>query len=200
MGLDLSFVLDKLFFADISNAVDDAANVLNEAIIKIFDKEEFRPAAPPVDCVEIWKKDFGIVNVQCSTGIYLFHKLLFDFGTNMSLVISIPLYKRIVSALRSFFSTLLNKHLELIEGDLETKQYSTMMVNANFVIDVIMPRVSVQLSSIKFERSLPELEEHRVRLKSKWIFALMTRNSPGNANVFCEDKHRNTIRQRLLFP
>jgi hypothetical protein len=166
VGLDLSFVLDKLFFADISHAVDENAGVLNESIIKIFDNERFRPTTPPADCLEIWNKDFGSVKVQCSNGIYLFYKLIHDFGSNMDLVISIPLFKRIVSGLRSFFSTLLNKHLEVIEGVWETRQYSTMLVNANLVIDVIMPRVSVELSSIKFEMRIPELEEHRIRLKS----------------------------------
>jgi hypothetical protein len=69
VGLDLSFVLDKLFFADISNAVDDAANVLNEAIIKIFDKEEFRPAAPPDGRIWIWMGGLGCGVIIISYGL-----------------------------------------------------------------------------------------------------------------------------------
>lgn len=165
VGLDLSFVLDKLFFADISHAVDENAAVVNASIIKIFDCDRFKPIAPPAELLELWKKDFGSVTTQYSKGIYLLHKLLCDFGNNMSLIphgTNIPIYARIVNALKSFFSTAMNKHKEAIEGDWDTSQYGTMLSNAEFIVDVMMQRVAVKI----FEKNVPELDEHSVRLKS----------------------------------
>lgn len=176
VGLDLSFVLDKLFFLDIAKAIEDHSISLTENVIKIFANDDFKPCIPSADTEKCWTKDFRIfqanlagVELRLSNGLYKFHKLLIDFGTDMSLVISIPLYGKIVSSLKSFFSACLNKQMELFEREWTVVQYSTMLMNAEFVVESLMPKIANQLATIKFDRPIPELEEHRLKLKSLLI-------------------------------
>lgn len=62
VGLDLSFVLDKLFFADIVQAIEEHASFLNDIIHGFLDAEKFGRCSPPSDHVHQWKADFGKSN------------------------------------------------------------------------------------------------------------------------------------------
>ncbi|KAJ3221573.1 exocyst complex component exo84 [Clydaea vesicula] len=184
VGLDLSFVLDKLFFFDIGKAIDAQASLLNEVILRSFLREEFVLCAPKGEFEIIWKKDFGIMkqnpllifsfinfaegtDMKFTRSVYELYKLLIDFGDDMSLVISVPLYGRVVSALKAFFATYINRMLELFENmEWKNKQYYAMMVNGNFIVDLLIPKISLQLSKIRFDRPIPELEEQRLKLKT----------------------------------
>lgn len=59
--------------------------------------------------------------------------------------------------------------MELFEREWTVVQYSTMLMNAEFVVESLMPKIANQLATIKFDRPIPELEEHRLKLKSLLI-------------------------------
>jgi hypothetical protein len=53
-------VLDKLFFSDIVQAIEEHASFLNDIIHGFLDAEKFSRCSPPSDHVHQWKADFGM--------------------------------------------------------------------------------------------------------------------------------------------
>ncbi|KAJ3080588.1 exocyst complex component exo84, partial [Quaeritorhiza haematococci] len=165
VGLDVSFVLDKLFFDDIVRAIDEHAQRCTERILKSFAKEKFLAIPPPPELSDRWEREFGDLRFRQGHSVYDFYTILVGFGEDMRLMMSISLYSKIVSCLKDFFTTYLRKLFEMLDRDWSNRQYLTMLVDAKFTVEDLMPKVAAQLASIWFDRPVPELEEHRIRLR-----------------------------------
>ena len=62
-GLDLSFVLDKLFKQDLKESIEKHEKKCEEAILKALSKDSFAAISSSImkeDVREEWDKDFGV--------------------------------------------------------------------------------------------------------------------------------------------
>ncbi|KAJ3018728.1 UNVERIFIED_CONTAM: exocyst complex component exo84 [Siphonaria sp. JEL0065] len=167
IGLDLTFVLNQLFHHDLINSIEEYRRKGKEQIISYIDEDSFQL----VECAEndlIKSGDLlapGLDSgVAISVSVLQMYDFLMDFGADMGLIMSIQLYAKIVWCLTDFFSTYLIRIMDVFEKKWTNKQYYAMISNCGYVIDQMMPQVSNQLA-IRFDRSIPELDEHRGRLR-----------------------------------
>jgi hypothetical protein len=92
VGLDLSFVLDKLFYQDLIVAIDKHANRCSDVIVKNIARDSFGAVSVSSlrDSVkEAWIKQFGDTKIRLSQCVYDFYSLLSEFGNDISHLISI---------------------------------------------------------------------------------------------------------------
>ncbi|KAI8622354.1 hypothetical protein BC830DRAFT_1089575 [Chytriomyces sp. MP71] len=167
IGLDLTFVLNQLFHNDVVNAIEDYRRRGKEAIIRDIDEDTFAI----VECAQndVTKSGDMIARglesgAVISLSVLQLYDLLMDFGSDMGLIMSISLYAKIVWCLTDYFSTYLIRVMDVFDKKWTNKQYFVMICNCEFIIDIMIPQVSSQLS-LRFDRSIPELDEHRGRLK-----------------------------------
>ncbi len=71
-----------------------------------------------------------------------------EFGNDMSLVISVPLYGKIVSCLKEFFTVYMTTLNMRFEREWSNKQYFNILANGNFVVEELMPKVAAQLAAV----------------------------------------------------
>ncbi|KAI9327477.1 hypothetical protein BDR26DRAFT_842971 [Obelidium mucronatum] len=167
IGLDLTFVLDQLFHHDLINSIEEYRRKGKEMIIKYIDEDVFQV----VECAENDLIKSGEMlapgldsGVSISISVLQMFDFLMDFGADMGLIMSIQLYAKIVWCLTDFFSTYLIRIMDVFDKKWTNKQYYLMISNCGYVIDQMMPQVSSQLA-LRFDRSIPELDEHRGRLR-----------------------------------
>ncbi len=66
-GLDLSFVLDKLFYQDLIEAIDKHARKCEESVVKALTKDSFVAISSSIlkdDVRDEWDKDFGMLIIS----------------------------------------------------------------------------------------------------------------------------------------
>lgn len=93
VGLDLSFVLDKLFYQDLIAAIDKHANRCSDVITKNIGRDSFGAMSVPSmrDNVKAsWGDIFGETKIRMSQCVYDFFSLLVDFCSDIQHLISIP--------------------------------------------------------------------------------------------------------------
>ncbi|KAJ3218340.1 exocyst complex component exo84 [Dinochytrium kinnereticum] len=163
VGLDLHFVLDHLFFSDIVRAIENYATMINGQIVKEVENDNFEILTrKPIQFQDLEIND--LEGKKVSKSVFALFDLLLVFGSDMSLLITISLYAKIVSCLKDFFSTYIIKLLDIFEKQTRFDLSATMIWNVVFIVEWMLPTVSGQLS-IRFERPIPELDDHRERIK-----------------------------------
>ncbi|KAJ3293381.1 exocyst complex component exo84 [Rhizoclosmatium sp. JEL0117] len=167
IGLELTFVLNQLFHHDLVAAIEEYRRRGKDNIIRFIDEDSFTV----VECAENDLIKSGDIlatgldaNSNVSVSVLQLYELLMDFGADMGLIMSISLYAKIVWCLTDFFSSYLIRIMDVFEKKWTNKQYYVMITNCGFVIDNMMPQVASQLAQ-RFDRSIPELDEHRGRLR-----------------------------------
>ncbi|KAJ3238945.1 exocyst complex component exo84 [Chytriomyces hyalinus] len=167
IGLDLTFVLSQIFHGDIVNAIEDYRRRGKEAIIRDIDEDSFAAVEYAGDDAE---KSNDMISRGLEAGAVIsisvlqLYDFLMDFGADTGLIMSIALYAKIVWCLTDFFSTYLIRIMDIFERTWTNKQYFVMISNCSFIIDIMIPQVSSQLA-LRFDRSIPELDDHRGRLR-----------------------------------
>ncbi|TPX74556.1 hypothetical protein CcCBS67573_g04173 [Chytriomyces confervae] len=167
IGLDLTFVLSQIFHGDIVNAIEDYRRRGKEAIIRDIDEDSFAAVEYAGDDAE---KSNDMISRGLEAGAVIsisvlqLYDFLMDFGADTGLIMSIALYAKIVWCLTDFFSTYLIRIMDIFERSWTNKQYFVMISNCSFIIDIMIPQVSSQLA-LRFDRSIPELDDHRGRLR-----------------------------------
>ncbi|KAI8803168.1 hypothetical protein BJ742DRAFT_872731 [Cladochytrium replicatum] len=116
VGLDMTFVLDLLFFEDLAKAVEIHAR---------------RYYSLPV-----------------SSSVNKFHSVLLSFGADVSLVMSIALYKRIIICLTSFFDTFMDQINHLYKKSWTHVQRTVIISDVRTTIMEIIPKISQQLEQV----------------------------------------------------
>ncbi|ORY46947.1 hypothetical protein BCR33DRAFT_783393 [Rhizoclosmatium globosum] len=136
-----------------SSCIEEYRRRGKDNIIRFIDEDSFTV----VECAENDLIKSGDIlatgldaNSNVSVSVLQLYELLMDFGADMGLIMSISLYAKIVWCLTDFFSS----YLILLRHDNELR----------IVIDNMMPQVASQLAQ-RFDRSIPELDEHRGRLR-----------------------------------
>ncbi|KAJ3230788.1 exocyst complex component exo84 [Chytriomyces hyalinus] len=167
IGLDLTFVLSQIFHGDIVNAIEDYRRRGKEVIIRDIDEDSFAAVEYAGD--EMEKSNDMIsrgleAGAVISISVLQLYDFLMDFGADTGLIMSIALYAKIVWCLTDFFSTYLIRIMDVFERNWTNKQYFVMISNCSFIIDIMIPQVSSQLA-LRFDRSIPELDDHRGRLR-----------------------------------
>ncbi|KAJ3075450.1 exocyst complex component exo84 [Podochytrium sp. JEL0797] len=183
IGLDLTFVLTQLFHNDVVAAIEEYRTRGKAAINQFIDQDEFHL----VECTQHnlttdGEVVAGIENAaSVSVSVLQLYDFLMEFGADMGLIMSISLYAKIVWSLTDFFSTYLIRVMDVFEKEWTNKQvlaflfdikqkitrlfqYYAIISSCGYVIDKMMPQVAAQLAQ-RFDRSIPELEEHRRRLR-----------------------------------
>jgi hypothetical protein len=92
VGLDLNFVLDRLFMKDIEQAVNELSKTSTEKIASVFDYEHFAliPSHFAEDLQERWALEYGDIQYPLSESTYEFFGILTHFGKDLHLLMSIP--------------------------------------------------------------------------------------------------------------
>ncbi|RKO83701.1 Cullin repeat-like-containing domain protein, partial [Blyttiomyces helicus] len=189
VGLDLSFVLDKLFYADIVASIEAHAEGCEEAISRAIAADKFVAVGKNGDGA---KRPQGAsvpendIPPRVSQSVHDLYAILMDFGADMGLLMSIMLYGKIVWCLTNFFATiglisrqanLLGTGKERVKGRVAERvnqncfssihlgmiQAGVILADAVFVVDDLLPKVASQLAA-RFERPIPELEDQRIQL------------------------------------
>ncbi|KAJ3031338.1 exocyst complex component exo84 [Rhizophlyctis rosea] len=156
VGLDLSFVLEDMFYPDLVTAVEEHAGRCQKDIVKAVGEDNF----VVVDA----KEEDAEFPVKVSKSVHTLYSILMDFGADMGLVMSITLYRKIVSALTDFFRSHVHQLLAVFDKGWSLKQCGVILVNATFVVEELLPRVTSQLA-MKFERPIPELDDMKLKLE-----------------------------------
>ncbi|KAJ1551456.1 hypothetical protein HK405_014481, partial [Cladochytrium tenue] len=147
VGLDIKFALEQLFHDDVAAEID-AYKQRSKASIRAFvTADSLVPVTDAAAAVATAGHgareeaaddlDFG---PSSTVSVYQLYDLLMEFGADMGLLISITLYAKIVQCLMSFFSAYASAALD------------TMLAG------------SLTIRQVRFERTIPELEEHQERL------------------------------------
>ncbi|KAI9207935.1 uncharacterized protein BJ171DRAFT_258001 [Polychytrium aggregatum] len=158
-GLDLSFLIEQLLLDDVKEAINRHSKLCRDKIIECINTDNFSQVSNPklFEDAELSK--------PISQSVCDFYEILMTFGSNVGVLMSIALYDKIVTSLADFFSCYLDRSLELFQNQWTPSQYNTMVFNADFVVNDLVPRVSTQLAA-RFERAIPELENHRQYLQN----------------------------------
>ncbi|KAI9344811.1 hypothetical protein DFJ73DRAFT_839749 [Zopfochytrium polystomum] len=163
VGLDLTFVLEQLFHRDVVAAIEDYRARAKLNIVRFIKEDTFvfvKDVGLKEPASEDDHFDFGSAT---TTSVYQFYNLLMEFGADMGLLVSISLYAKIIWCLTDFFSTFVSTVLEVISGSSTNRQGFAMLSNCRFIVEKMMPRVAQHLA-VRFERSIPELDEQGKRL------------------------------------
>ncbi|KAI8843644.1 hypothetical protein BC829DRAFT_400805 [Chytridium lagenaria] len=163
VGLDLHFVLDHLFFNDIVRSIEGYAEIIKLELFsrsKVTVSKFFAGRPEQLQELKMDAKAYSLFSIYCS-----------EFGSDMSLLISISLYAKIVSCLKDFFSTYIVKVLDIFEKPSGYQQNAIMISNVVFIVEHMLPTVSSQLSVNTVERPIPELDDHKEKseLESSFI-------------------------------
>ncbi|KAJ3251183.1 exocyst complex component exo84, partial [Borealophlyctis nickersoniae] len=137
VGLDLCFVLDHLFHADIVSSIDAHVVTCRTQIVKAVVTDKFSVVIP---------EGKAEIPARVSQSVHDFYAILSEFGADMSLIVTISLYTKIVWCLSEFFTTFINKLLEVCEKGWNNQHCGVILVDARFVVDDILPKVSAQLA------------------------------------------------------
>ncbi|KAL2919873.1 exocyst complex component exo84 [Polyrhizophydium stewartii] len=164
VGLDLTFLLDKIVLADIANAIETHSQSCEETIAAAVRNDKFEAVAPRTEFFDERNLSFDIPIPRMSESAYQLFKVLTDFASDVGVLMSMTLYNKIVSSLSSMFSVFINTTHSALDKDLTITQYCVILTNATFVIDHMLPKVKSQLQE-QFERPIPELEEDCARHK-----------------------------------
>ncbi|KAJ3042059.1 exocyst complex component exo84 [Rhizophlyctis rosea] len=179
VGLDLTFVLDDLFHDDLVNAIDEHAKRCNGEIVGAVIEDGFGSVETGsedgtwvswkvgnVENEDLITKAWFVAEfpVKVSKSVHALYAILMDFGADMGLLMSIALYRKIVSALTDFFQAHVQQLLNVALSGLGLKQTAIILIDATFVVGDLMPKVTSQLAG-RFERPIPELDDMRVKLE-----------------------------------
>ncbi|KAI8819537.1 uncharacterized protein EV422DRAFT_533391 [Fimicolochytrium jonesii] len=167
VGLHIAPMITDALHDDIVRSIEEHSASCVANIVVSLEKDKF----VVVDANWLIGKEdeFADITAKVSQSVYELYSILMDFGSDVSVLMSISLYNKIVTCLTDFFSAYVEK---LIRSFGETNrnwtygQRSVMMVNSVFIVDDLLPKVAGQLAR-RFDRAIPEMEDMGVALKHR---------------------------------
>ncbi|TPX67222.1 hypothetical protein SpCBS45565_g03925 [Spizellomyces sp. 'palustris'] len=187
LGLDVTFVLDEAFHDDIVKSIKEHSKQCENAIVAAVEADKFAVIKPDSPFLVGREDEFADITANVSQSVYELYSVFMEFGADVSVLMSISLYSKIVNCLTSFFAMYIRKLVEIFGGDWIYRQRSTILVDAAFVVDDLLPKVAGQLAH-RFERPIPELEDMREKLKHS-ITAMQTKFITQIREKLLKDKY-----------
>ncbi|KXS17582.1 hypothetical protein M427DRAFT_54516 [Gonapodya prolifera JEL478] len=153
VGLDLNFMLEHLFLDDILNAIDAYGRRCYEAVVASIAKDPLTIVASDDKAGDLR------AGLKVTQSAYTFYDVVVEFMNDMSLLVTLSLYEKIVSSFVGLFNGYLTILSETVKDSLmKDAQVLAIMCDEVFVVDEFLPRIIAQLSH-RFDRPIPELEE-----------------------------------------
>ncbi|KAJ3338043.1 exocyst complex component exo84 [Gonapodya sp. JEL0774] len=153
VGLDLNFMLEHLFLDDILNAIDAYGRRCYEAVVASIAKDTLAIVPSEDKAGELQP------GLKVTQSAYTFYDVVVEFMNDMSLLVTLSLYEKIVSSFVGLFNGYLTILSESVKNSLmKDGQVFAIMCDEVFVVDEFLPRIIAQLSH-RFDRPIPELEE-----------------------------------------
>ncbi|KAI9090940.1 hypothetical protein DFS34DRAFT_636127 [Phlyctochytrium arcticum] len=191
VGLDVAFVLEEAFHDDMVAAIMEHSKECETIVVAAVLADTFGPLRPESPYLVGREDDFADITAQVSQSVYELYAVLMEFGADVSVLMSITLYGKIVNCLTGFFDVYIRKLVEVASRtDWMYKQHSTILVDATFIVEDLLPKVSGQLAH-RFERPIPELEDMRDKLR--------VLNLAMNAKFVTQTKNK-LIKNKFNFP
>ena len=104
VGLDLTFLMDKIIYEDIINAIEIYAMECEQKINQSVLSDALESLEPDWSAFEGKGLVFDIKIPRMSTSAYEFHRILTTFGADVGILLSLQLYNKVISALSTFFT------------------------------------------------------------------------------------------------
>ncbi|KAJ3162605.1 exocyst complex component exo84 [Geranomyces variabilis] len=168
-GLHIAPILTFTLQPDIETAIAEQAADCVQSIVLAVEQDRWTIVDPK--WLEGKEDEHADITAQVSKSVYQLYTVLMEFGSDVSVLMSIALYTKIVTCLTDFFSTYVARlcltFIELSHG-WTYAQRGVMLVDATFVVDELMPKVAGQLAR-RFDRAIPELEDTQGLLQHKVI-------------------------------
>ncbi|KAI8352539.1 Cullin repeat-like-containing domain protein [Blakeslea trispora] len=157
VGLDLKFLLEDLFLENIKETVISYEKRNVEKIGKFVENDNFNVVSG---------QGLG-TDVKVTSSVVNFYNLLVKFANDICLLAKLQLYSTVVNSV----CQLTEHYLRLMVAESHRKelpkdQKMIASINASFILDNVVPRVSSQLN-YHFNRPIPELDTLRARLRGK---------------------------------
>eukprot|EP00842_Homolaphlyctis_polyrhiza_P006746 jgi/Hompol1/7072/HPOL_005178-RA len=175
VGLDLTFLLDKIVFEDIAKAIDRHSKTLEDTVAGAVRADKFELLEPRTAFFADRELTFETHIPMMAESAYTLSKSLTDFASDVGALMSMPLYNKIVSSLSLLFNVYVREMSAAMEQDLATSQYCSILSSMTFIVDFLLPKVESQLQA-HFERPIPELKELCAIHKSE-AYALVALNA-----------------------
>ncbi|TPX54804.1 hypothetical protein PhCBS80983_g05744 [Powellomyces hirtus] len=176
-GLHIAPILTHALQPDIVQAIHEHSTQCVQSIVMAVDQDHFAAVDPK--WIAGKEDEYADITADVSKSVYQLYTVLMEFGSDVSVLMSIALYTKIVTCLTDFFSTYIDRLLKVFNGK-QTWLYaqrSVMMVDAVFVVHDLLPKVAGQLAR-RFDRAIPELEDMQMSLIRK-VTALQHENFVG---------------------
>jgi hypothetical protein len=144
VGLDLTFLIDKTINEDIIKAIESYSIECNSNIELGINSDPMTLLEPDLIIFDGHFMQFENVPVL-SSSCYSFYQILTTFGSDIGILISLPLYNTVTTCLIKFFMTYFTGISLLFETCLKNEHYCCLLANCNFISKQILPKLLKQL-------------------------------------------------------
>ncbi|OBZ84285.1 Exocyst complex component EXO84 [Choanephora cucurbitarum] len=157
VGLDLKFLLEDLFLENVKETIVSYEKRNMEKIGKFVQNDNFNVVSG---------QGLG-TDVKVTSSVVSFYNLLVKFANDICLLAKLQLYSTVVDSICELTEHYLRSMVaESHKRELPKDQKMIASINASFILDNVVPRVSSQLN-YHFNRPIPELDTLRARLRGK---------------------------------
>ncbi|KAI8971198.1 Cullin repeat-like-containing domain protein [Pilobolus umbonatus] len=155
VGLDLKFLLEDLFLDNIKETVKVYERKNRDKVDKFTNNDTFTIVSG---------QGLG-TDVKVTSSVVSFYNLLIKFVNDVCLLSKQQLYSTVIESVYQLTEHYLRTMVrEARKRNLSREQRSVASMNATFVLDNVVPRVSSQLN-YHFNRPIPELDTLRAKLR-----------------------------------
>ncbi|TPX34542.1 hypothetical protein SmJEL517_g02834 [Synchytrium microbalum] len=167
VGLDLGFLLERLFHNGVLRAIESHFQVCQQRVTKFMKADKFEIVACESPAVISMEMDTHDLTANVSISLFEFWLLLTEFASDVSGVISMQLYSKVIWCLGGIFTTYVVGLKVLSDASkLNIYQKITLLTNAVVVVETLLPKVASQLGQ-RFERPTPELDDMQTKLRDE---------------------------------
>lgn len=144
VGLDLTFMMDKIINEDIIKAIHNYATECNTKIVSATNTDPIKALEPDLEIFDDHFMQFEKVP-KLSDSCHSLYTVLTTFGADVGILLSLTLYNTVTTALIRFFDSYFDGLNTSFNTMLSNEQYCCLLANAIFSGRHILPKLKQQL-------------------------------------------------------